>query len=177
VLPSHSTATQTARKDRDEDHESKHDPGDEVRNRDPGETADAAAEGPHRIHWPPRRRRFFTSRSQGALVCDRLHVKPTMPTADTEAAWSTLAAQFAGDPDVMFELFNEPSDGLSTPPPYQPLGSQYWIPWHDGAPAANGQPATVGYQDLATYLRGHYGVMLNRGVSGGPRCGLRESST
>ena len=96
---------------------------------------------------------ILSMQDEGTLVCGAAN--PTWPTAETETAWSHLAAAFASDSDVMFELFNEPYDpAAAQPKPLQALNPLDWQQWHDGAPAVNGSGATVGYQNLVTYLRG-----------------------
>lgn len=61
-----------------------------------------------------------------------------LPSASTLRAWQALAPVFAGDPDVLYELFNEPQN--------QPT-SAGWSAWKDGT---SGAP---GHQQLLTTLR------------------------
>lgn len=57
----------------------------------------------------------------------RTNVKPVemRPHDSTLRAWRAIAPAFAGDPGVMFELFNEPASPRP-PPPWA------WRDWHDG---------------------------------------------
>jgi len=85
------------------------------------------------------------------LSCD-----PTvhdLPSQATETAWANLAPAFATDPDVMFELYNEPVAG-PPPPVGQPLPLAQWTQWMTGTGADTNEGATpVGTQDLINEIR------------------------
>jgi hypothetical protein len=75
--------------------------------------------------------------------CGEVHPMPSQQTLD---AWSALAPALMADPDVLFELFNEPRNEADT---------AGWAQWRDGgsSPDANlGDPA-VGHQRLVDHLR------------------------
>ena len=72
------------------------------------------------------------------------------PLDDLGAAtdWQELAQQYAGDPDVMFELYNEP--GL-------PNSAADWALWANGGVISNGaggECTAVGVQSLVDEIRG-----------------------
>jgi hypothetical protein len=65
---------------------------------------------------------------------------PPLPDLDTPRAWAKMAARFAGDPAVMFDLLNEPHSRLpddafplhlpdGTPLPSGSVGPAEWHPW------------------------------------------------
>jgi hypothetical protein len=65
---------------------------------------------------------------------------PPLPDADTPRAWAMMAARFGADPNVMFDLLNEPHDRLPDDPfPLQAadgtllaaptVGPAEWHPW------------------------------------------------
>jgi hypothetical protein len=69
-----------------------------------------------------------------------------LPDAGAERAWESLSAMFAGDGDVMFELYNEP--GVSA----TPAG---WIQWRAGGEIIypGGSCQAVGMQALINDIR------------------------
>ncbi|HEX4015515.1 MAG TPA: cellulase family glycosylhydrolase, partial [Frankiaceae bacterium] len=82
-----------------------------------------------------------------------------LPGPETEAAWSTLMANtgLATDPDVMFELFNEPQNAPTSTATADPQQST-WLDWLDGGrqigPGAGWDAyVPVGHQDLVDFLR------------------------
>ena len=69
-----------------------------------------------------------------------------LPSAATLRSWSTLVPVLKADPNVMFELFNEPQNEAT---------SAGWAQWKNGgtSPLSNlGVPA-VGYQQLVNHVR------------------------
>jgi endoglucanase len=66
-----------------------------------------------------------------------------LPSTATVTAWSHLAPVFAGDPDVMFELYNEPQNGTT---------AKDWQQWKSGGcePIAF---CSVGHQQLIDDIR------------------------
>jgi hypothetical protein len=70
------------------------------------------------------------------------------PTPATEAFWKDLAAVYGHDPQVIFDLFNEPR----TYSPGMPL-DQVWGLWHDGG-VFHGVSYPFGMAELARYVRG-----------------------
>ncbi len=69
------------------------------------------------------------------------------PTPATEAFWQLLAQAYGGDPQVIFDLFNEPrlySSGMSA--------AQMWKLWLDGGTFA-GADYPFGMAQLAAYVR------------------------
>ncbi|HEX4433084.1 MAG TPA: cellulase family glycosylhydrolase [Frankiaceae bacterium] len=82
-----------------------------------------------------------------------------LPGPETETAWSTLIANttLSGDPDVMLELFNEPTNSPTTTATTDPRQST-WVDWLSGGRRIG--PGTgwnayvpVGHQDLVDFLR------------------------
>ena len=70
-----------------------------------------------------------------------------LPNTGAERAWNQIAPMFAGDPGVLFELYNEPSLGLSF---------TNWQLWQNGGfvPAQNGTVCQeVGIQTLINDIR------------------------
>jgi Cellulase (glycosyl hydrolase family 5) len=68
-----------------------------------------------------------------------------MPTARTKAFWKIVAPRYAHDPQVVFDIFNEPRSHPG------------WACWHDGGQAcvtAKGWHGIVGMSPLAKYVRG-----------------------
>jgi hypothetical protein len=70
-----------------------------------------------------------------------------LPSAETVSAWTVLAARFADDPYVMFELYNEPD---------QENTAAGWNQWQNGgvSPNANLGETAVGHQFLVDTIRG-----------------------
>jgi len=69
------------------------------------------------------------------------------PTPDTETFWKVLAGVYGNDPQVIFDLFNEPrmySDGMSL--------AQEWRLWLDGG-TFDGVYYPFGMAQLAAYVR------------------------
>jgi hypothetical protein len=95
-----------------------------------------------------------TARGMGLAVILSLQAQPPageptrcpLPDAGAERAWQSLAAMFAGDGDVMFELYNEP--GVSA----TPAG---WIQWRAGGEIIypGGACQAVGMQTLINVIR------------------------
>ena len=84
-----------------------------------------------------------------------------LPSQETETAWATLVSNttLAGNPSVMFELFNEPQNSPASTPATDP-GQETWADWLNGGrqiqpTSSQHWPAytPVGHQDLVTYLR------------------------
>jgi chitodextrinase len=84
-----------------------------------------------------------------------------LPSQETETAWATLInnTTLAGNPSVMFELFNEPQNSPATTPATNPQ-QETWADWLNGGRQI--QPTSsehwtaytpVGHQELVTYLR------------------------
>jgi hypothetical protein len=74
------------------------------------------------------------------------------PTPATEAFWKDVAAVYGHDPQVIFDLFNEPR----TYSPGMPL-AQTWQLWHDGG-VFRGVSYPVGMAQLAQYVRSTLGA-------------------
>lgn len=82
-----------------------------------------------------------TARSLGLAVIISVQAQPPsgvgarcpLPDGQTERVWQELAPIFAGDPGVMFELYNEPDLMPST---------AAWNTWLDGGPAV--EPSGIG---------------------------------
>ena len=95
-----------------------------------------------------------TARGLGLAVIVSLQAQPPageptrcpLPDAGAERAWESLSAMFAGDGDVMFELYNEP--GVSA----TPAG---WIQWRVGGEIIfpGGSCQAVGIQTLINDIR------------------------
>jgi hypothetical protein len=95
-----------------------------------------------------------TARGLGLAVILSLQAQPPageptrcpLPDAGAERAWESLSAMFAGDGDVMFELYNEP--GVSS----TPAG---WIQWRVGGEIIypGGSCQAVGMQTLIKDVR------------------------
>jgi chitodextrinase len=82
-----------------------------------------------------------------------------LPSVETEAAWSTLITNTAlgQDPDVMFELYNEPASTPVSTATTNPSQST-WVDWQSGGRTigpGSGWAAyvPVGHQDLVNFLR------------------------
>jgi hypothetical protein len=74
------------------------------------------------------------------------------PTPATEVFWKDLAALYGHDPQVIFDLFNEPraySPGMSL--------AQLWQLWHDGG-VFRGVSYPFGMAQLAQYVRSTLGA-------------------
>ena len=72
---------------------------------------------------------------------DNAALVESMPTRRSEAFWASLASQFGRDPDVVFDIFNEPAQRA-------PCG---WAFWHNGGVCRGHQ--YLGMQALADYVR------------------------
>jgi hypothetical protein len=96
-----------------------------------------------------------TARGLGLAVILSLQAQPPageptrcpLPDAGAERAWESLSAMFAGDGDVMFELYNEPAVSAA------PVG---WIQWRVGGEIIypGGACQAVGMQRLINEIRG-----------------------
>ena len=89
-----------------------------------------------------------------------------LPSQETETAWATLIdnTTLGGNPDVMFELFNEPQNSPVSTPTTNPE-QETWADWLNGGrelepTKSQAWPAytPVGFQDLANYLRITLGI-------------------
>jgi hypothetical protein len=95
-----------------------------------------------------------TARSLGLGVIVSLQAEPPageptrcpLPDGGAQRAWGVLAPMFAGDGDVMFELYNEPGVFAAT------VG---WIQWRDGGEIIypGGSCQAVGMQGLVNQIR------------------------
>jgi hypothetical protein len=95
-----------------------------------------------------------TVRDLGLAVIVSLQAEPPageltrcpLPDAGAQRAWNVLAAMFAGDAGVMFELYNEPGVAAT-------LGG--WIQWRDGGEIIfpSGSCQAVGMQALVDEIR------------------------
>jgi hypothetical protein len=95
-----------------------------------------------------------TARSLGLAVIVSLQAQPPagepsrcpLPDAGAARAWAVLAPMFAGDGDVMFELYNEPGVAAT------PAG---WIQWRAGGEVIfpGGSCQAVGMQALIAQIR------------------------
>src|SRR5689334_20751026 len=74
------------------------------------------------------------------------------PTPATEVFWKDLAAVYGHDPQVIFDLFNEPRAYS----PGMPL-AQMWQLWHDGG-VVRGVSYPFGMAQLAQYVRSTLGA-------------------
>jgi len=72
---------------------------------------------------------------------DRASRVESMPTRRSEAFWSSLASHFGADPNVIFDIYNEPAQRA-------PCG---WVFWHDGGVCRGTR--YIGMQALADYVR------------------------
>jgi hypothetical protein len=96
-----------------------------------------------------------TARALGLAVIVSLQAEPPageptrcpLPDGGAERAWTALAAAFAGDSGVMFELYNEPA--------IAPTATD-WALWRDGGEVIfpNGSCSAVGMQTLVDEIRG-----------------------
>lgn len=89
-------------------------------------------------------------------------IRCPLPDAGAATDWRELAQAFAGDDDVMFELYNEP--GLSS-------SAANWAAWANGGVIANGaggQCTAVGVQSLVDEIRalGADNVIILPGLAG-----------
>lgn len=84
-----------------------------------------------------------------------------LPSQETEQAWAALIGNttLSSDPDVMFELFNEPQNAPVAAPTTNPE-QETWPDWLDGGREIEPTPAQtwtaytpVGHQQLVDYLR------------------------
>ncbi len=110
-----------------------------------------------------------TARGLGLAVIVSLQAEPPageparcpLPDAGAERAWQSLSALFAGDGDVMFELYNEP--GVSA----TPAG---WIQWRVGGEIIypSGSCQAVGMQTLISDVRARapQNVIIVPGLNG-----------
>ncbi len=99
------------------------------------------------------------------LSCDP--VSHDLPSAATVGAWANLAPVFAGDSDVMFELYNEPVDG-PPPGPGQTLPGAEWTQWLTGVGTDTNEGALpIGMQDLVNDIRaaGASNVLIADGLN------------
>jgi hypothetical protein len=88
-------------------------------------------------------------------------VRCPLPDAGAATDWHELATWFGGDPDIMFELYNEP--GVAATP-------NNWLVWKNGGVVFNGVgPCTVvGVQTLVDEIRaaGAGNVIILPGLAG-----------
>jgi hypothetical protein len=71
---------------------------------------------------------------------------PGMPTAQTKAFWKVLSAVYGSNPDVIFDLFNEPRRAV------YPTEAGTWRFWKHGGVYEGHR--FVGMEPLARYIRG-----------------------
>ena len=71
---------------------------------------------------------------------------PGMPTAQTKTFWKVMSRVYGSNPDVVFDLFNEPRRAV------YPTEAGTWRFWKHGGDY-DGQPF-VGMEPLARYIRG-----------------------
>jgi hypothetical protein len=71
---------------------------------------------------------------------------PGMPTAQTEAFWKVMSRVYGSNPDVIFDLFNEPRRAV------YPTEAGTWKFWKHGGDY-DGHPF-IGMEPLARYVRG-----------------------
>jgi hypothetical protein len=71
---------------------------------------------------------------------------PGMPTAQTKAFWKVMSRRYGQNPDVIFDLFNEPRRAV------YPTEAGTWKFWKHGG-TYHGHPF-IGMQPLARYIRG-----------------------
>jgi Cellulase (glycosyl hydrolase family 5) len=71
---------------------------------------------------------------------------PGMPTAQTEAFWKVMSRVYGSNPDVIFDLFNEPRRAV------YPTEAGTWKFWKHGGDY-EGHPF-IGMEPLARYVRG-----------------------
>jgi len=74
------------------------------------------------------------------------------PTPATEVFWKDLAAVYGHDPQVIFDLFNEPRTNVPGLAP-----AQVWRLWHDGG-VSRGVSYSLGMAQLAQYVRNTLGA-------------------
>jgi hypothetical protein len=91
------------------------------------------------VHFAERRDLVVVLNLQWQL--DNAKLTESMPTRRSEAFWASLAAHFGTDPDVVFDIFNEPAQRA-------PCG---WAFWRNGG-VCLGQHY-LGMQALADYVR------------------------
>jgi hypothetical protein len=72
---------------------------------------------------------------------DRAALTESMPTQRSKAFWGSLAAHFGRDPNVIFDIYNEPAQRA-------PCG---WAFWHNGGVCRGTR--YLGMQALADYIR------------------------
>ena len=72
---------------------------------------------------------------------DRASLVESMPTQRSKAFWGSLAFHFGSDPEVVFDIYNEPAQRA-------PCG---WAFWHDGGVCRGTR--YIGMQALADYVR------------------------
>jgi chitodextrinase len=84
-----------------------------------------------------------------------------LPSQETESAWTELIdnTTLSSDPDVMFELFNEPQNSPVTAATNN-LNQETWVDWEDGGrgivPTSQqtwSAYVPIGFQDLVDYMR------------------------
>jgi hypothetical protein len=74
------------------------------------------------------------------------------PTPATEVFWKDLTAVYGHDPQVIFDLFNEPRTDVPGMSP-----AQVWRLWHDGG-VSRGVSYPLGMAQLAQYVRNTLGA-------------------
>ena len=78
-----------------------------------------------------------------------------LPSAATQRAWDNLAPVYAGAPDVMYELFNEPHEIVDPKPELlKPLSADGWNQWLNGGTVPDpNQDGAIGHQQLLQHIR------------------------
>jgi hypothetical protein len=69
--------------------------------------------------------------------------RPAMPTEETKTFWRTVAPLYAGDPQVIFDAFNEPRIGVTN-----------WDCWRNGGSACT-DISDVGFNSITGIIRYH----------------------
>ncbi|MBM7168484.1 cellulase family glycosylhydrolase [Streptomyces sp. G44] len=98
------------------------------------------------LHWTHGR---YTGNSAG---CHDLHAscqKPMPGAAHAPAFWTSVAHAYKNDPEVVFDLFNEPYPDRATP-----TTAQAWACWRDGGTCPGIAYEVAGMQDLLDAVRG-----------------------
>ncbi|WPO70170.1 glycoside hydrolase family 5 protein [Streptomyces sp. KN37] len=98
------------------------------------------------LHWTHGR---YTGNSAG---CHDVHAscqKPMPGAAHTPAFWTSVANTYKSDPEVVFDLFNEPYPDRATL-----TTAQAWACWRDGGTCPGIDYEVAGMQDLLDAVRG-----------------------
>ncbi|MYY85189.1 MULTISPECIES: cellulase family glycosylhydrolase [unclassified Streptomyces] len=111
------------------------------------------------LHWSHGQ---YTGNSAGCADVHASCQKPMPNARYTPAFWTSVATAYKNDPEVVFDLFNEPYPERATP-----TTGQAWACWRDGGTCQGIGYEVAGMQDLLDAVRatGAKNLVLAAGIA------------